>query len=74
MASSVAEPDENYEGEYDEPVFVTITAFQYTFEDILSDHAQDLKTLEKRAQSTRGSPISTVTANLLVHLPVTASS
>jgi hypothetical protein len=29
-----------------EPEYVTVTAFQYTFEDILPDIAQDLKTLE----------------------------
>jgi hypothetical protein len=32
--------------EYDEPPTVTITAFGYTFEDMLIDNAQDVKTLE----------------------------
>ena len=31
---------------YREPEYVTVTAFGYTFGDILPEHAQDLKTLE----------------------------
>jgi hypothetical protein len=42
MAETAGVPD----SEYREPEYVTVTAFGYTFEDILPEHAQELKTLE----------------------------
>src|ERR1700749_1922817 len=43
----MASTGDEAEPEYGEPEFVTVTAFQYTFEEILSEHAQELKTLEQ---------------------------